>query len=62
MSSEEASLARMAAGEWLELAVESDREAVESVAELFGRFGYNEGVVIDEPFGRIPTATISRSI
>ncbi|MCC6705003.1 MAG: 50S ribosomal protein L11 methyltransferase [Thermomicrobiales bacterium] len=39
-----------AAGEWLELIVEADREAVESVAELFGRYGYNEGVVIDEPF------------
>lgn len=37
-------------GEWLELIVEADREAVESVAELFGRYGYNEGVVIDEPF------------
>lgn len=38
------------AGVWLELVVECDREAVESVAELFGRYGYNEGVVIDEPF------------
>jgi ribosomal protein L11 methyltransferase len=38
------------AGEWLELVVEADREAIESVAELFGRFGYNEGVVIEEPF------------
>ena len=37
-------------GMWLELIVEVDREAVESVAELFGRYGYNEGVVIDEPF------------
>jgi ribosomal protein L11 methyltransferase len=39
-----------AVGEWLELIVVADREAVESVAELFGRYGYNEGVVIDEPF------------
>jgi ribosomal protein L11 methyltransferase len=39
-----------ATGVWLELIVECDREAVESVAELFGRYGYNEGVVIDEPF------------
>ena len=39
-----------AAGSWLELIVVADREAVESVAELFGRYGYNEGVVIDEPF------------
>ncbi|CAN5590138.1 50S ribosomal protein L11 methyltransferase [soil metagenome] len=37
-------------GEWLELVVDADREAIESVAELFGRFGYNEGVVIEEPF------------
>jgi ribosomal protein L11 methyltransferase len=41
---------QMTAGEWLELVVDADREAVESVAELFGRYGYNEGVVIDEPF------------
>jgi ribosomal protein L11 methyltransferase len=42
------------AGEWLELVVEADREAIESVAELFGRFGYNEGVVIEEPFKQDP--------
>jgi ribosomal protein L11 methyltransferase len=42
------------AGEWLELIVEADREAIESVAELFGRFGYNEGVVIEEPFLQEP--------
>ncbi len=41
-------------GEWLELVVEADREAIESVAELFGRFGYNEGVVIEEPFKQDP--------
>lgn len=36
--------------EWLELAVDVDAEAVEAVSELFGRYGYNEGVVIDEPY------------
>jgi len=36
--------------EWLELAVEVDVEAVEPVSELFARYGYNEGVVIEEPF------------
>jgi ribosomal protein L11 methyltransferase len=36
--------------EWLELAVEVDAEAAEAVSELFGRYGYNEGVVIDEPY------------
>ena len=46
--------AGLQAGEWLELAVEADREAIESVAELFGRFGYNEGVVIEEPFKQDP--------
>ena len=37
-------------GQWLELAVECDTEAVEPVTELFARFGYNEGVVIEEPY------------
>lgn len=46
--------ADLQAGEWLELVVEADREAIESVAELFGRFGYNEGVVIEEPFRQDP--------
>lgn len=36
--------------EWLELAVDVDAEAVEAISELFGRYGYNEGVVIDEPY------------
>ncbi|MEJ7763675.1 MAG: 50S ribosomal protein L11 methyltransferase [Thermomicrobiales bacterium] len=35
---------------WLELAVQVDHEAVESVAEVFAGIGYNEGVVIEEPF------------
>ena len=38
--------------EWVELAVDVDVEAVESVSELFGRYGYNEGVVIDEPYAQ----------
>lgn len=39
---------------WLELAVEVDHESVEPVTELFARFGYNEGVVIEEPFLQEP--------
>ncbi|CAA9540388.1 MAG: Ribosomal protein L11 methyltransferase [uncultured Thermomicrobiales bacterium] len=35
---------------WLELAVQVDHEAVESVAEVFAGIGFNEGVVIEEPF------------
>lgn len=35
---------------WLELAVEVHMEAVEPVSELFGRYGFNEGVVIEEPY------------
>ena len=35
---------------WLELAVEVHREAVEPVSELFARYGFNEGVVIEEPY------------
>lgn len=38
------------AGNWIELSVEVDHEAVEPVVELFSRYGYNEGVVIEEPF------------
>jgi ribosomal protein L11 methyltransferase len=38
------------AGEWLELAVECDAEAVEAVSEVFARHGYNEGVAVDQPF------------
>jgi ribosomal protein L11 methyltransferase len=41
-------------GEWLELAVEVDREAVEPVSEVFARYGFNEGVVIEEPFSQDP--------
>ncbi|MDQ3411780.1 MAG: 50S ribosomal protein L11 methyltransferase, partial [Chloroflexota bacterium] len=39
---------------WLELAVECDNEAVEPVSELFARYGYNEGVVVEEPFTQDP--------
>ncbi len=35
---------------WIELAVEVDAEAVEPVSELFSRFGFNDGVAIDQPF------------
>lgn len=35
---------------WYELSVEVDAEAVEAVSELLGRYGYNEGVVVDEPY------------
>jgi ribosomal protein L11 methyltransferase len=33
---------------WLELSVQVDPEAVESVSELFARFGYNGGVVVEQ--------------
>jgi len=36
------------AGEWLELSVEADREAVDAVAEVLARYGYQSGVVIEE--------------
>jgi ribosomal protein L11 methyltransferase len=35
---------------WYELAVDVDAEAVEAVSELFGRYGYNQGVAIEEPY------------
>lgn len=41
-------------GAWLELTVEADHEAVEPVSELFARYGYNQGVVIEEPFRQDP--------
>jgi ribosomal protein L11 methyltransferase len=40
--------------QWLELSVLVDHEAVEPVTELFARYGYNEGVVIEEPFTQEP--------
>ncbi|MEZ4500475.1 MAG: 50S ribosomal protein L11 methyltransferase [Thermomicrobiales bacterium] len=39
---------------WLELTVEADYEAVESVVELFSRYGYQGGVSIEEPFTQDP--------
>lgn len=36
--------------DWLRLAVWADSESVESVSELFGRYGYNQGVVVEEQF------------
>ncbi|MDQ3655584.1 MAG: 50S ribosomal protein L11 methyltransferase [Chloroflexota bacterium] len=36
--------------EWFELSVDVDAEAVEPVTELFARYGFNEGVAIDEPY------------
>lgn len=36
---------------WLELSVDVDSEAVEAVSELFTRFGYNGGVVVEQPLG-----------
>lgn len=34
---------------WLELSVDVEPEAVESVSELLAQYGYNGGVVIDQP-------------
>lgn len=34
---------------WLELSVDVDPEAVESISELLANYGYNGGVVIDQP-------------
>ncbi len=35
-------------GEWIELSVEADPEAVEAVSEVLSRYGYQGGVVIEE--------------
>lgn len=35
---------------WIELSVEVHREAVEPVTEIFARYGYDQGVALDEPF------------
>lgn len=42
------------AGGWLELRVEADAESVDAVAEFLGRFGYNQGVVVEEPYVQDP--------
>lgn len=35
---------------WYQLSMDVDAEAVEAVSELFGRYGFNEGVAIEEPY------------
>lgn len=35
---------------WYQLSVDVDNESVEAVTELFGRYGFNNGVAIDEPY------------
>ncbi|MDQ4045075.1 MAG: 50S ribosomal protein L11 methyltransferase [Chloroflexota bacterium] len=35
---------------WYELSIDVHAEAVEPVSELLGRYGFNEGVAIDEPY------------
>lgn len=40
--------------QWLELSVEADQEAVESVSELFAGAGYNGGVAVEQPFTGSP--------
>lgn len=35
---------------WIEVTVEANAESVEAVSELLARYGYNEGVVIEEPY------------
>lgn len=35
--------------QWLEFSVDADREAVEAISELFTRYGWNQGVAIEEP-------------
>jgi ribosomal protein L11 methyltransferase len=35
---------------WIEVSVPANAESVEAVSELLARFGYNEGVVIEEPY------------
>lgn len=42
------------AGGWIELAVQADNEAVESVSEIFSRYSYGGSVAIDEPFEQEP--------
>jgi ribosomal protein L11 methyltransferase len=34
---------------WIELSVDVDPEAVESISELLAQYGYNGGVVVDQP-------------
>lgn len=36
--------------DWIEVSVDADVESVDAVVELFSRYVYNQGVVLDEPF------------
>ncbi len=45
---------------WLELVVEAEPEAVEAITELFARYGYNQGVVIEEPVKPGPDGGVAR--
>ncbi|HEX3723405.1 MAG TPA: 50S ribosomal protein L11 methyltransferase [Nitrolancea sp.] len=36
--------------DWLEVTVDADAESVDAVVELFSRYVYNQGVVLNEPF------------
>ncbi len=36
--------------DWLEVAVDADAESVDAVADLFSRYVYGRGVVVNEPF------------
>ena len=39
-----------ASARWLEVSVAANAESVEAVSELLARYGYNEGVVVEEPY------------
>ncbi|CAN5779069.1 50S ribosomal protein L11 methyltransferase [soil metagenome] len=44
----------VASDQWIEISVNVDHEAVEPMVELFSRYGYNNGVAIEEPFTQDP--------
>jgi ribosomal protein L11 methyltransferase len=46
---------------WLEVAIETEVEAVEAVSELFSRYGYNAGVAIYEAFQQEPDGSNLRT-
>ncbi|MEX1158350.1 MAG: 50S ribosomal protein L11 methyltransferase, partial [Thermomicrobiales bacterium] len=35
---------------WIEVSVAANAESVEAVSELLARYGYNEGVAVEEPY------------
>ncbi len=37
-------------GRWVEVTVPANAESVESVSELLSTYGYNQGVVVEEPY------------